>query len=505
MLELDLAPTTTTSCTRRSGWPIAIVGVLGAIAGAIGSWVPSYWGDEAASVMSASRSWPSLIAMLGTIDGVHGVYYAFLHVWMGVFGTSEFATRLPSALAAGLLVAGTVALSRRFVGTRIAVLAGAVCIVLPRTFSMADEARSYALGAAAAVWLTVLLLRLVQTRPRRLAWLGYAVGMAASIYLFLYLALLLVVHGVFVLGFHRDRLRTWMAPAAAAAAMSAPILFVGYSQRDQIAFLARRNYATWPNVLVKQWFGGIVPAALAWLVISIAAVWLVRSWRSRNPGEDRRRRLTVLGLAWLILPTSVLLLGNATLSPMYNVRYLSFCTPAAAILIALGAIALAERLAPRWKLVGAAVVVAALAFTALPIDVKLRTLWAKDGGSDWRAVAEYIAANAQPGDAIVFDQTTKPSRDPRIISDLYPSAFSQLDDVARELPYWMTARLWDQVIPNARAVFRLGHGSDVWAVELSAGNGVPADISMLALRGYRVTSSQLIHRTTVFRLEPAAD
>ena len=70
-----------------------------------GSWVPSLWGDETVSIMSAERSLPSLFSALGHIDAVHGGYYLFLHGWIGLFGASELSVRLPSAIAVGFAAA----------------------------------------------------------------------------------------------------------------------------------------------------------------------------------------------------------------------------------------------------------------------------------------------------------------------------------------------------------------------------------------------------------------
>ena len=44
------------------------VGILATLISVMGSWIPSYWSDEAASVMSAQRTWPQLFNMLGNID-----------------------------------------------------------------------------------------------------------------------------------------------------------------------------------------------------------------------------------------------------------------------------------------------------------------------------------------------------------------------------------------------------------------------------------------------------
>ena len=477
-----------------------LLGLLGAVVGFAGAWIPSYWGDEAASVMSAERSWSSLAGLLGNIDAVHGLYYALLHVWVGAFGASEPATRLPSAVAVGLMVAGTVILAREFAGERVAVIAGVVAIVLPRTTSMATEARSYAMGAAAAVWLTVLLVRLVRRRRGIGGWGGYAVAAAACIYLFLYLGLILVVHGIYVTVVHRDRLRAWLGSCAAALILALPIIALGYHQRTQIAFLARRDYATVRNVLVSQWFGTTVVAVIGWLLLAAAVATFIGAAARRSGALAPSRRLTGLALSWLLLPTAILLLGNATVSPMYNVRYLSFCVPAVALLIALGAEGIGARLARPVRGPSTVVLIAVLVLSCLPVYAHQRTPWAKDGGSDWSAVAAYISANATTGDSVIFDQATKPSRDPRIMLSLYPTGFAGLRDVALALPYAERTQLWDAVVPNADAVAADRTLTSVWAVELPAATGRPADIALLLHHGFTLETAQRVHRTTVYHL-----
>ena len=477
-----------------------LLGLLGAAVGFAGSWIPSYWGDEAASVMSAERSWSSLVGLLGNIDAVHGLYYSLLRVWVGAFGATELATRLPSAIAVGLMVAGTVLLVREFAGERVAVIAGVVAIVLPRTTSMATEARSYAMGAAAAVWLTVLLIRLLRRRAGLGGWVGYAVAAAGCVYLFLYLGLILVVHGLYVAVVHRDRIRAWLGSCGVALVLALPIIALGYHQRSQIAFLARRDYATVRNVLVSQWFGTTLVAIVGWLLIAAAVVAFILAAARRGVSLPPAQRLAGLALSWLALPTAFLLLGNATLSPMYNVRYLSFCVPAAAILIALGVEAIGARLARPVRGLIPVALIAVLIVACLPVYASQRTPWAKDGGSDWNTVAAYVSAHATAGDAVIFDQATKPSRDPRIMLSLYPTGFTGLRDVALTVPYAERTQLWDAVVPNADAVAADPTLTSVWAVELPATTGQPADIAMLLHHGFTLDTAQRINRTTVYHL-----
>ncbi|MEO6200451.1 MAG: glycosyltransferase family 39 protein, partial [Cryobacterium sp.] len=139
----------------------ALLGLLGFVISFAGSWRPSFWGDEGASVMSAERSLPSLFRMLGNVDAVHGTYYLFLHFWVGLFGSSELSTRLPSAIAVGIATAGTFVLARSLVDERLALVAAVVFAILPRVTYSGTEARSSALATAVAVWSTIILIRAV--------------------------------------------------------------------------------------------------------------------------------------------------------------------------------------------------------------------------------------------------------------------------------------------------------------------------------------------------------
>lgn len=483
--------------TTAGRWPVAL-GAIAAVVGFLGSWNPSYWGDEAASVMSATRSWSSFLAQMSTIDGVHGVYYTALRGWIVAFGAAEASTRLLSALAVGAMVAGTVVLVRRFAGLRFALLVGVIAIVLPRTTAMAVEARSTALAAAAAVWLTVLLVELTSRRASRLAWIAYGVAMTLGVWLFLYLGLLLLVHGVFLLAVRRHAVRRWLIGAATAALLGAPIVVIGYRQREQIAFLVRSTYTNPGTVLVNPWFGQVIIAVAAWALILVAVGWWGWMRARRHSIPHGIHDLAALALAWLLLPSVVLLIGSELISPMYNVRYVAFCVPAVAILVA-GGIAVFARLTPRPQMVAAALV-AALLLPIVPGYLTQRGPFAKDGGSDWRQVSQYLAAHAEAGDAVVFDQTVKPFRSPRLALRLYPSGFVGLDDVQLVTPFDETDGLWD-VVANVNDLPSLvdGYGT-VWALEVAGDDDEPLDVRQLRELGYRVDSAVLINVTMVYRL-----
>ncbi len=503
----------------RSLPPRTVALVLGALAALVtwlGSWNPSYWGDEAATVMSAERPLSTLFAELGRIDAVHGLYYLGMHFWIELFGASELSTRLPSALAVGALVAGTVALGTRLADVRFGILAGAVCAVLPRTTFLATEARSYAMGTAVAVWIAVYFVGLWRRRETRLRpWLVLGALIGAASYLFLYLVLLTVVLGAVLVVSERGRslLRRWGQSLVVTAVVASPIALLAYSERHQVAFLARRGYATPQNVLVDQWFGtpGITAACWALILLGVVVVLVRRRRRSTIAVLDRRRsdrEVLLLGVIWLVLPTALVLVAN-TVSPLYNTRYLSFCTPAAALLVAFGLVALARVVAravasrsARISVVAVLGVAAvALGALALPDYLHDRTAFAKDGGSDWRQTADYLQSVAQPGDAVVFDQTTKPSRRPELAYRLYPQQFAGLTVPEVLTPYYQRDHIWDRMLPIATIRPDLASASSVWAVELPTGTDTPEDVEDLTAHGYRVVGTHLVHRLEVFQLQ----
>lgn len=456
-----------------------VIGAAATLVAVAGTWIPSLWGDEAASIMSARRDWASLWALLGTVDAVHGLYYALLHVWMEIAGDSPFAVRLPSGIAVGVASAGLYLLVRRRAPRGTAVIAAVVFAVLPRVTFLATEARSLAFATAAAVWLTLLALVLLDA-PRRWAWWWvYALGLAAATYLFLYLALLIPVHAIVVgLELRRARpahgiLRPFLLAWASAALLAAPIAVIGVMQRGQIAFIAPSRQVTPEAVLVRQWFMAEAVALIAWALIVIAVALVARRGGHAASGS---RRLLLLAAVWAVVPTTALLLVAGFTSLGYTPRYLAFCAPAAAILIAIAVGALPRR----WMQFAAIVVIAGL---SIPTYVDQRTPYWKNGGTDWQWVAEVVSEVGRPGDGIVFDESVRPSRRPRLAMHVYPSGFDGLLDLTLVRPYDETDGLWDVTAPLADVEGRLAGIDRVIVVSRSA-RGADDDVATLRREGF---------------------
>ena len=290
----------------------ALLGVVGFVLGALGSWRPSFWYDEAATVFSATRPLPDLLRLLQHQDAVHGLYYLGMHFWLRVFGASEVVARLPSAIAVGVATAGVVLLGGRLTSLRVGLASGLLFLVMPRVTWAAVEARDLALTAALSVWLSVLLLAAVWHNGIRW-WLGYLVVAVVSVAVFLPSALLVVAHAV-TLGWRRESrsvLVSFGIAALGVAVLSAPVVWFLQRQSGQVAWIPPLDTGTVRAVLEYQWFVGAPIFAVIFLVVLLVGAV---AGRMRGP-------VVSLALPWAVLPTGVLLAYSVLVAPYYLDRY----------------------------------------------------------------------------------------------------------------------------------------------------------------------------------------
>jgi mannosyltransferase len=376
-----------------------IVGVLGAAVSLGGAARPSFWYDEAATISASySRSLPQLWQMLGNVDAVHGLYYLLMHGWFQVFPPTEFWSRVPSGLAVGVAAAGVVVLGRQFSSRTVAVSSGVLCAILPRATWAGIEARPYALSMMAAVWLTVLLVHTTR-RNNVWLWLSYAIALAASVLLDVYLALMLLAHSAFVLICRRSRtvlIRFAIASVAACGAV-APFVLEAMGQVHQVIWIAPVGHRTFEDVAIQQYFERSPPFTIvsALVIATVIVLWLCTSARVVQ-GD---RQLLTLAMAWLVIPTAVILVWSAYVVPIYTPRYLCFTAPAIALLlgVCIGALAVKP-----WV---AAAVLSAFALAAAPNYLLVQRGPYAKYGMDYSQVADLITAKAAPGDCLLVNDT----------------------------------------------------------------------------------------------------
>lgn len=424
----------------------------------VGAGRPSFWYDEAATISASySRLLPALWQMLGEVDAVHGLYYVLMHGWFAIVPPTEFWARVPSGLAVGAAAAGVVVLGRQLSSRAVGVVAGVVCAILPRVTWAGIEARPYALSMMLAVWLAAVLVR-AAGRESRWAWAGYGALLAVSILLDVYLVLLVLAHAVFVLVFRRRRsvVLPFAISSGVGVAVMAPFVAVVAGQAQQISWITPIGSRTFEDVAVQQYFdrNPYFAALSAAVVLTAIGVWVF----VRRPSVGEREAV-VLAVAWLVIPTTLIVAYSAVREPLYTPRYLCFTAPAMALLLGVCVMAVARS---AWV---ATAVVVVLAVVAAPTFIAgQRGPYAKYG-MDYSQVADLISAKSAAGDCLLVNDTVTFHPAPmRPLMAARPDAYVGLVDVS----LWQRAvdrrDVFDtNLIPEA-SVGPLEHCAVVWII-----------------------------------------
>ena len=159
----------------------------------------------------------------------------------------------------------------------------------------------------------------------------------------------------------------------------------------------------------------------------VSSAGLRRRTSSRAWADAPNRGLTWLAVPWLVLPP-LILLAASLIQPVYFSRYLTYCLPAVALLAGAGLAAL--------RLPARAGVLALVVALVMPAQLAYR---APGGGAE--AIAQFLGAHAQRGDAIVYRE---PSVPPLYLA--YPADFSRLRDLSEAQTPAQADRLYGNTV-----------------------------------------------------------
>jgi mannosyltransferase len=429
------------------------------------------WIDEAISLGATNQLWRTIRGTGGTM----ALYYVLLDGWTAVAGTDPVALRtLSLLLVLAALAVAWAALHRLLPGPE-AALAIVVTAALPGIVRMAQDARSYALLTLVVVACWWCAVRAVEEscRPggrdrRARAWLLALVPLAAAGVatqgLFL-LHLVPVVAGLALLP-RRRWLLTWALPGAATGIGATCVLVaIGADDvGDWIPPLSAEQAGAAARTLVggPGWVVAVV-GVLAGCGVVLAAS------RARSATDPVGRWRALVPVLWAAVP-ALLLLGLSTVRPTFLGRYLLPSVPAlgALVAVALGGLwqsAVAPR--PRVARVVAAVAVTGVLVAAL---VAGRVERGRTGYEDWDAVVAFVAAEARPGDGLIFPYATDQAH-PDTVRAPFEAAWSRVEDppvvpvaLSPARPLGEVRRFDDLVDPEVLAEVMVDHPR-VWAVE----------------------------------------
>lgn len=372
----------------------------------------SIWYDESISIA---------VAKLGLIqqykwsflqnDNNPLFYYEFLHFWIKIFGDSEFASRLPSALFGAFSVIMIFFVGKSLYNRNVGIVAALLLAVSDFHIKYSQEARSYSLLALLALLSIYFFLKLIRSGNR---WylIGYVISSLLMIYTHYYGFFILAAQNIFFFAYYlRNKrlgeitLKKWIKLLVLLGVLYLPgfFLFLKHTVAIQGGF-----WLPPPNLmgLIKTFilYSGSITLCVILVLFSLFAVFgygriedkLTRDKKS-EPAEDNSDELNLSNnsriyilLLWLFVPILLPYLISLISTPVLLFRYTIAASMAFYLLAARGIEMTGKKLI---MLVSVLIILVLSSFS-------LHTYYNNVDKYQWREAVGYIEEKASTGDYI---------------------------------------------------------------------------------------------------------
>jgi Dolichyl-phosphate-mannose-protein mannosyltransferase len=377
------------------------------------------WVDEAISVRQAQLPLGTMLADVREADVHPPLHHSMLWATVQLFGTSEFAARLPSLIAGVALVPVMAWTGRLLYGRRTGWVAAVLAAIAPFAVWYSQEARMYSLFmllAALAIGVQVRTLRHGETRD----WVIFGAVTAAMLWTQYFAVLpVLVQQAAFGAVLWRDRydhvrrrllVRGWLISTAVVAVAMLPLLPI---LLDQLAAYGQRGAGLTPgqagagsstlgsSISVYAVGANLIWATLGYhadgVMVQLAAMWpLLMLLALVMLGRGRSGRSVYL-LALVVVPMAALFVVGSIKRDLFELRYFAGAVPA---LLLLGARVVTSTVRRRGPLLLSAAV-AATALSIALVDQQLNG--ANPRLYDFEGALAEIAERAEPGDVVLYE------------------------------------------------------------------------------------------------------
>jgi len=390
--------------------------------------------DEGHSAWLAAQPLSELPGLLRR-DSAPPLYYALLHIWQAGFG-SDAGIRGLSVLLGTASIPVTFLITRTLLGTWCGVASSFFMAASPFHGIFSQTAKNNALLLLISQLTLLALLRACERPSRRLAWSGYALGVAALLYTHAVAPFVIATLGVvFLILCRKDlkaALRPWILSHVAAALLFLPWAGIAFHQAGEVsrAFWADPPSPSAPlrtffrlilfrppapaEALVGLGGGfksfaqapilgaamGAVPRSAWWIPVLLATL----AGTALLARAGRGRELLVLAALYAVPVAGIWLISHVVASIYLDRILLPAMMPLPILLAAPAALmgrsrGVRDRAAPGW-LLGAGVASSALVLPMMIFSSYYFT--EKRQGAEWREAARYVAEEGRDGDAIVY-------------------------------------------------------------------------------------------------------
>lgn len=373
----------------------------------------SIWFDEVVSIDVSRLGFIEQIKWVAdqSKEGNPPFYYMLLHLWIPVFGDSEFVSRFPSLVFGVLSIVLTYSIGRLLFGKRAGLFAALIIAVSFFHVRYSQEARGYTLMVFLALVSCYALLKLIS--GWKLRWAGVYVLSSALLCYTHYFGLFTILAQnlfYFTLFLRRGRsgapaLTRWILVQVILGALYAPgfILLAGRFTSVRESFWIPEPGSEDLFLYIVIYAGSVYMLALlaAFALLAIANSGRLRGVKgfkgllTAADGSAGVKEITYgekiyFLLLWLLVPLLAPFLISLTIAPVMVFRYTIIASLGLYLLAAAGMSAVTNRFA------ACAVTAAVVILSALP----LYSYYSGVEKHQWREAIREIESNAGSGDYI---------------------------------------------------------------------------------------------------------
>jgi hypothetical protein len=347
---LNTIPAPPRPIENKLSWPgmlFGLIALLGCVFAFVGLSHNSFWADELYSIQIVNHHGGVAEVFQRVLADVHPPLYNYvLYGWTQLAGISDAMARLPSAVFAVLAIVLFVFGTRQRLSPNAIAFACAVATTSMFWFVQSQNARDYALSMVLSSALLVIAIRLDQrlradSRFPFGIWLGLTLLSMAGSQTHPYMLLTVGVLLLFLL----LSARSWsLRIAIAGSGLLILLLYVGLLWL-MVHKTGRHDFhGTWFNNRPKFLFSQLRRTllnfmnrqALAVVVAMLLAMWLQRSNRLAQSGENESEVRWTTGLCWFVF-LGVIVSGLAVsilVTPSFSYRNVLVCAPFGWFLVA---------------------------------------------------------------------------------------------------------------------------------------------------------------------------
>lgn len=381
----------------------------------------SYWVDEIVSVTIVMSNTPyELLVSVPGNDPHPPFYYLLLSAWTAIFGTTELATRLLSALVGVATVVVLYGVGRQLFDREVGAIAALLVAVSPFHIWYSQEVRMYNLLALLTALSFYWFGRIQMRRPSDKAGtrddIGYVVSTVLLGYTHVFGLFVILAQNVYV--FSRPVIRTvprsrltlrrWIALEGIIALLLAPWL-VRLFRRMMAAHSGETTNVSWIPLPTAETIGQVFAAylggylfdeSLPILVSLIVAGCLLLALSSdRGAASDTDRQDTSINsvyivVLWFVVPILVPIALSHVITPIFVDRYSIGASLAFFILIAKGV--------RTFSFPPLRYVVVGLLLVGLVLP--LPTYYQDDQKEQWREAATNVEPNVDDDDVVLVSR-----------------------------------------------------------------------------------------------------